>query len=215
MAVFSDPTGDVLGVAAGQHEGAGVVSETGAVLVVDSRPAICEGGHLLRISVRMDREERATVDVQGVQKSMATSSSGRAIGAEIAAQLPPHWNIYFGTGDVDARGGRPSSAEPCACHRSTFPTSARHNPRRTASRRLQRFPVRRLRSPAEAVHVSDRCSTSASPVPSSAWRGSKRRARPARGTIASTSRIEATPFEVEAENACRTSAVPVKPSPVP
>ncbi|MEO7397217.1 MAG: VOC family protein, partial [Ilumatobacteraceae bacterium] len=104
MAVFTDPTGAAFSVwQPADMKGAAVVNEQGA----------------FSWSELMTRDLAAAVDfytaVFGWTEKNGPESpykefevggnviaGGQAIGPEMPAQVPPHWNIYFGASDVDA-----------------------------------------------------------------------------------------------------------------
>ncbi len=106
MAVFMHPAGGAFGVwQAGQHKGAELVNEPGALVWNELLSRDVDGAKaLLTATFGHGFEESA---LEGMQYSQFTVD-GRSVGglmampSEIPAEVPSFWQVYFGVDDADA-----------------------------------------------------------------------------------------------------------------
>jgi predicted enzyme related to lactoylglutathione lyase len=108
MAVFADPTGAAFSVwQPGDMKGAQVVNEPGAFswseLMTRDLPAAVKFYEAVFGWTEKNGPEAPYKEFEVLGRVVA---GGQAIGPEMPAQVPPHWNIYFGASDVDAMSAR-------------------------------------------------------------------------------------------------------------
>ena len=108
MAVFADPTGAAFSVwQPGTMTGAGVVNEAGAfswseLMTRDLPTAVTFYEAVFGWTEKNGPQSTyKEFEVEG-----HVVAGGQEIGADMPAQVPPHWNIYFGASDVDATAAR-------------------------------------------------------------------------------------------------------------
>jgi len=108
MAVFADPTGAAFSVwQPGNMTGAGVVNEPGAFSWAELMTRDLEAAVTFYESVFGWTEKNGPQSTyKEFEVDGAVVAGGQTIGLDMPAQVPPHWNIYFGASDVDAMSAR-------------------------------------------------------------------------------------------------------------
>jgi len=108
MTVFLDPQGAALGAWQPiQFPGAGIVNEAGAfswseLMTRDLPTAVAFYEAVFGWTEKNGPQSTyKEFEVEG-----HVVAGGQEIGADMPAQVPPHWNIYFGASDVDATAAR-------------------------------------------------------------------------------------------------------------
>ena len=108
MAVFADPTGAAFSVwQPGKMKGAQIVNEPGAFswseLMTRDLPSAVKFYKAVFGWAQKNGPESPYKEFEVLGNVVA---GAQAIGPEMPAQVPPHWNIYFGASDVDAAAAR-------------------------------------------------------------------------------------------------------------
>ncbi|MGI8663328.1 MAG: VOC family protein [Acidimicrobiales bacterium] len=103
MAVFSDPTGAAFAVwQPGQSHGAQIVNEPGAFswaeLMTRDLPAALA---FYQAVFGWTEENGPEAPYKELAVDGVVVAAAQAIGADMPAEVPPHWNVYFGVHDVD------------------------------------------------------------------------------------------------------------------
>ena len=108
LAVFADPTGAPFAVwQPDAMHGAGVVNEPGAFSWSELMTRDLDAGVAFYQAVFGWTEKNGPDSpYKEFQVDGYTVAGGQAIGPEMPAQVPPHWNIYFGVENVDAACAR-------------------------------------------------------------------------------------------------------------
>ncbi|HLM25540.1 MAG TPA: VOC family protein [Thermoleophilaceae bacterium] len=106
MAVFADPTGAVFGVwQAGEHKGAGIVSEPGSVAWHQANTRDPEKA--LEFYSEVFGWDSEKVDTGGADYWQLTKDDANVgglfrMGDDFPDDVPAHWIVYFGVEDADA-----------------------------------------------------------------------------------------------------------------
>jgi predicted enzyme related to lactoylglutathione lyase len=108
MAVFADPTGAAFSVwQADQHKGSQVVNEPGAFSWAELMTRDLPAAVAFYQAVFGWTEENGP---EAPYKEFAVDgnvvAAAQAIADDMPAEVPAHWNIYFGVADVDAAAAR-------------------------------------------------------------------------------------------------------------
>jgi predicted enzyme related to lactoylglutathione lyase len=108
MGVFTDPTGAAFCLwQPARHKGAEVVNEAGAfswaeLMTRDIGRAVDFYSAVFGWTEKNGPES----PYKEFQVEGDVVAGGQAIGPEMPAEVPPHWNIYFGCSDVDATAAK-------------------------------------------------------------------------------------------------------------
>jgi predicted enzyme related to lactoylglutathione lyase len=108
MAVFNDPTGAAFSIwQPGQHKGAQLVNEPGAFSWSELMTRDLTAAVAFYMAVFGWTEENGP---ESPYKELAVDGNvvagAQAIGDDMPAEVPAHWNVYFGCTDVDATAAR-------------------------------------------------------------------------------------------------------------
>jgi len=108
MAVFADPTGAPFSVwQPGEHRGSEIVNEAGAFswaeLMTRDLPAAVA---FYQAVFGWTEKNGPDAPYKEFEVDGNVIAGGQAIAPEMPAQVPAHWNVYFGTSDVDAAAAK-------------------------------------------------------------------------------------------------------------
>lgn len=106
MACFNDPTGATFSVwQAGEHHGAQVVNETGALVwneLMTREYDTAKEFYSAVFSYTYTPMEAGGFDYATIEVDGSTVGGIGGFPAEVPADVPPHWRVYFAVDDADA-----------------------------------------------------------------------------------------------------------------
>src|SRR5262249_47264855 len=108
MGVFTDPTGATFSIwQPGEMIGAGIVNEPGAFSWAELQTRDLAAATAFYTSVFDWTEKNGPESPYAeFQVDGNVVAGGQNIAPEMPAEVPPHWNIYFGVSDVDAAASK-------------------------------------------------------------------------------------------------------------
>jgi predicted enzyme related to lactoylglutathione lyase len=111
MAVFQDPEGAFFSIwQPGEHKGAGLVRETGAMAWVELNTRGIDAAKRFYPTVFGWTVQSHEGDMPYHELQIGSEDVGgmMSMPAQVPPQVPSHWLVYFGVDDVDASAGRVS-----------------------------------------------------------------------------------------------------------